>query len=119
MGFTYVRVLVCHPTDWEKQVEVELLVDTGSMLSVVPRQVLEGVGIKPLGKRKLSVFGGQIIERETGTAVVKYEDVFAPAAVAFGEAEDKPILGATALEALGYQVDPVTGKLKYVGILMV
>lgn len=36
----------------------------------------------------------------------------------FGERGDVPVLGATTLEALGYQVDPVTKKLKLVELLM-
>ena len=34
------------------------------------------------------------------------------APVFFGAAKDTPVLGATALEALGYQVDPVSKELK-------
>jgi hypothetical protein len=30
----------------------------------------------------------------------------------FGEPDDTPVLGATALETLGYQVDPVSKRLK-------
>jgi len=33
--------------------------------------------------------------------------------------EDTPILGATALECLGYQPDPVTKKLKPIELLKV
>lgn len=29
MGLTYIKVVVYHPTEWEKEKEVELLVDTG------------------------------------------------------------------------------------------
>jgi predicted aspartyl protease len=36
------------PTIGENQAEVELLVDTGSMITVIPHQVLEKLGIKPL-----------------------------------------------------------------------
>ncbi|GAI21288.1 unnamed protein product, partial [marine sediment metagenome] len=36
-----------------------------------------------------------------------------------GEKEDLPILGVTALESLGYQIDPVTKKLKPVELLMI
>jgi hypothetical protein len=39
--------------------------------------------------------------------------------IVFGEPEDIPVLGATALESLGYQIDPVSKKLKPVELLMV
>ena len=35
----------------------------------------------------------------------------------FAETGDAEVLGVTALETLGLEVDPVTGKLKYVGHL--
>jgi hypothetical protein len=37
----------------------------------------------------------------------------------FGEPGDAAVLGVTALEALGYQLDPVTKRLKLAEILMV
>ena len=36
----------------------------------------------------------------------------------FAEKDDTPCLGATALEAMGLQVDPVTNELKPVELLM-
>jgi hypothetical protein len=38
--------------------------------------------------------------------------------VIFAEKDDTPVLGATALEAMGLQVDPVTKELKPVELLM-
>ncbi|MEM3697348.1 MAG: hypothetical protein QXQ94_07605 [Candidatus Bathyarchaeia archaeon] len=39
--------------------------------------------------------------------------------VIFGEKGDTSILGATSLESLGFQVDPVTKKLKPIEFLMI
>ena len=119
MGFTYTKVLVYHPTEWEREKEVELLVDTGAMVSVIPHQVLTEVGIKPIAKQRVLAFGGGVIEREVGHVGIKVEDTRGGALVAFGEEGDTPILGIPVLESMGYQVDPVTGKLKKVDILMI
>ena len=40
-----------------------------------------------------------------------YEDSIIGTSVIFGEPDDIPVLGVTALEALGYQVDPVSQRL--------
>ena len=40
-----------------------------------------------------------------------YDGAAAGVTVIFGEPDDPPILGVTALESLGYRVDPVTGEL--------
>lgn len=119
MGLTYVKVLVYHPTEWEREKEVELLVDTGAMMSVIPRQVLTEVKIKPVAKQRLRAFGGRVIERDVGHAGIKIEDTRGGALVAFGEEGDTPVLGVPVLEMMGYQVDPVTGKLNKVDILMI
>ena len=46
------------------------------------------------------------MERDAGGALIKYKETCAMISVVFGEEGDTPILGATGLEALGYQVDP-------------
>ena len=46
------------------------------------------------------------------------EDRRGHAPVIFGEKEDKCLLGVTALEALGLEVDVVTGKLKPMKLLL-
>ena len=99
MGFTYVEVELSNPVNPERTVRVEL-------------------GIRPVGKRKLRIFGG-IVEQEVGGALIKYKETYAVVPVVFGEEENTPILGSTGLEALGYQIDPVTKQLKPTELLMV
>lgn len=118
MGSTYVNVVVSNPADWQKSEEVRLPVDTGAIVSVIPRKILQGLEVKSLGKRKIRAFGGQHVERETGGVLVKYDEAQAVVPVAFGEEKDDSVLGATALEALGYEVDPVTKQLKPVELLL-
>lgn len=48
---------------------------------------------------------------------IRYEDYEGDVEVVFAEEGDAQVLGVTALEILGLEVDPVTGKLKYVGHL--
>lgn len=118
MGFTYVKVTVTNPVSALKS-DVELLVDTGALLTAVSRKILESLEIKPIGKRKLRVYGGQVIERSVGAALIKYGETLAGATVVFAEEGDTAVLGATTLEALGYQVDPVTKQLKPTELLMI
>ena len=41
MGFTRLHFTVSHPVELDRSEEVELLVDTGALNSVVPRAILE------------------------------------------------------------------------------
>lgn len=119
MGFTYVEVHLYNPADLARSESIELLVDTGAIFTSVPCNLLEGLGITPVTRRKLKIYGGAIVEREIGGAVMEHEGRRAVVPVVFGEPEDTPIMGATALESLGYQLDPVTKELKPIELLMV
>ena len=107
MGIVHVNVAISNPADPDRGEHLELLVDTGATLSVVPRRVLERLAVSPIGRRDFRGFGG-----ETGIVSMTYDGATAGVTVVFGEEDDPPILGVTALESLGYQVDPVSGELK-------
>jgi predicted aspartyl protease len=111
MGIVHVNVAISNPADPDRGEHLELLVDTGATLSVVPRRVLERLAVSPIGRRDFRGFGG-VISRETGIVSMTYDGATAGVTVVFGEEDDPPILGVTALESLGYQVDPVSGELK-------
>lgn len=119
LGFTYVKVRLHNPADLAISDEVELLVDTGAVLSSVPRSILERLGLTPIERRGLRVYGGAVVERHVGGLVFEYDGNRAMAPVIFGEEKDTSVLGATALEALGYQVDPVTRQLRPTELLMI
>ena len=56
--------------------EVELLVDSGSIHTVIPSEVLEELKIKPIEEMDVEVFRGVIVRRKYGIAVVEYENKF-------------------------------------------
>jgi predicted aspartyl protease len=94
-------------------------VDSEALFTSIPRPILERLGFKPITRQKLRVYGGRIVERDVGGAVVEYGERRAIVPIVFGEPDDTPVLGATALEALGYQVDPVSKRLKPTELLMI
>ena len=112
MGFTTVEVLVHNPEKPAECRAVNLLADTGAMYSIIPRHVLDNLGIKPLYRRRFTLANGERIEREIGGALYRVKEYGGHAPVIFGEEADKPILGVTALEAMGLQVDPMTREVK-------
>jgi predicted aspartyl protease len=118
MGFTYIRVRV-YSIDLAGREEVEVLVDSGALFTSIPRYILERLGLKPVTRQRLRVYGGGVVERDVGGGVVEYGGRRAVVPIVFGEPEDIPVLGATALESLGYQVDPVSKELKPVELLMI
>ena len=118
MGLTRVKVLVINPESGANA-EVELIVDTGSIFTWIDERVLEGIGIRPRRVRSFRTIDGKVVSRRVGVAVIRYGEYEGNVEVVFAEDGDAQVLGVTALETLGLEVDPLTGTLKYVGYLTV
>ena len=118
MDFVKVRVKIGNPEKPSISKEVELIADTGAIYTVVNKKILEEIGIRKRGKRKFKLADGKIVEREVGIIEIEVRETVAYAAVVFGEENDTQVLGVTALEELGMQVDPVTRELKPMELLL-
>jgi clan AA aspartic protease len=111
MGLFEVQVKLANPAAPDRSAEVSLLVDTGATLSWVPRSVLEGLGLRPTSRLSFLLADGRTFDRDVGGALFTVDGRTLPIPVAFGEPGEESVLGATALEALGFAVDPVEKKL--------
>ena len=117
MGFIHVDVDVSNPANPDLSERVQVMVDTGATLSILPASMLDRLGILRLSRRRFRGFGG-VVTREIGGAYMHYDDEVAAVTVVFGAEDDPPIMGVTALEELGLEADPVHGKLNRVDMLM-
>jgi clan AA aspartic protease len=111
MGQFKVKIGVVHPADPGRSAEVELLVDTGATLSWVPREVLERIGAPRVSRMAFCVADGRTVECDTSLAIFKLNGASSGVPVVFAEPGGGHLLGATALESLGYGVDPVQLRL--------
>ena len=98
-------------------VEVEAIVDTGAIYSVVRRDVLEQLGVKPVERRRFRAFGGYV-ERDVGEVGMVLMGRRRIVPVIFGEEGDPAVVGVTALEIFGLEVDVVRGVLKEAELLL-
>jgi len=112
MGLTVLEIEVGNPAVPEVTEKIEFLVDSGAVYSVVPRPVLEKLGIKPLTAEEFRLADGTKIVRKKGIALFRYEGRVGGADVIFGEEGDSVLLGAFTLEALGLVLDPLRRELK-------
>ncbi len=117
MGFIKVRFGVFNPLKPDRVLELEGVVDTGAIYSVIPENVLKELNIKPLEKRRFRAFGGYV-ERDLGEAGIELMGRRRTVTVVFGESNDIVILGITALEAFGLEVDPVKRRLRETELLL-
>ena len=117
MGFIKVKFGIFNPLAPKRSVEAEGVVDTGAMYSVIPRKMLEELEVKPLERRKFRAFGGYI-ERDIGEVGIELMGRRRTVTVIMSEEEDITVLGVTALEAFGLEVDPVKGTLREAELLL-
>ena len=111
MGLTVLKLEVANPANPDVVETVEFLIDSGALYSLVPRAVLQRLGINPLKAQTFRLANGQSIERQIGGALFKYQDRVGGATVIFGEEEDSTILGACTLEWMGLSLDSVRRQL--------
>jgi clan AA aspartic protease len=111
MGLFQVTVKLANPAAPGDSREVALLVDAGATLSWIPREVLQSLKVKPTAKLEFQLADGRVLERDVGAALFTIDGRILAIPVAFAEAGEEPVLGATALEALGFVADPVEQKL--------
>lgn len=112
MGMTVLKVQVSNPAKPKVKEEVEFLVDSGAVYSVVPTPILKRLGIKRLATEEFRLADGSTIRRKKGGALFRYQKRIGVADVIFGEEGDSNLLGALTLEALGLSLDPLKRELR-------
>jgi clan AA aspartic protease len=111
-------VRIANPVDPKRHHDLEFLVDSGATYTIVPEEILCGLGINRRSKRLFILANGEKMERSMGNAEVCYRRRRGAATVIFGEKGDLPVLGATALEALGFILDPFHRTLKALALTL-
>ena len=86
---------------------IEVMVDTGSEVSWLPKKELLGIGITPRGKKRFAMANKQIIERDIGYAILTAEGYSTIDEVVFAEDSDMPLLGVRTLEGFSVMVDNI------------
>lgn len=112
MGATHVTVTIRNPGDPEKRWEGEFLVDMGAIDSLVPRDCLESIGLKPKAQRFYELADGSELKMDVTTGDIEFMGEIVGGTIIFGDPGTEPILGVTALESVGIEVDPRNQTLK-------
>ena len=95
----------------ERYEPLEALVDTGSTYTWVPGDLLQRLGVEPVGRREFETADGRVIERDVAVAMARYDGQALPTLVVFGEEGSRPLLGAYTLEGFGLAADPLRKRL--------
>ena len=89
----------------------DVMVDTGSEYSWIPRDILEELQVAPLRIDAFQTADGRVVRREVGFALISAGGRIAASAVVFAEPGDMALLGAHTLEGLNLRVDSTTKRL--------
>ncbi|MXY98833.1 MAG: clan AA aspartic protease [Gemmatimonadetes bacterium] len=119
MGTTYVNVTIRNPAEPHRSWTGKFLVDSGAYDSLVPKEHLEEIGLKPRGSRDYFLADGKPLTLEATVAEIEFEGVIVGGTIAFGPEGTEPLLGVTALESGGFEIDTRNERLKRLpGVMM-
>ena len=107
MGATYVDVTIRNPADPQQSWTGKFLVDTSAFDSLVPRTHLE-----TRGRREYVLADGKPIALDITIAEIEFEGEIVGGTIAYGDEDAEPLLGVTALDSGGFEVDPRNEELK-------
>ena len=96
----------------------DVVVDTGSELTWVPRAVLESLGVTREWTQGFRVADGRALQRDVGFAIVHCANHTAPDIIVFAEPGDMVLLGARSLEGLNLRIDVVRKVLVDAGPIL-
>ena len=112
MGATHVTVRITNPAAPERFWEGLFLVDTGATDSLVPRPHLEAIGLEPRGQRTYELADGSELVMDVTVAEIEFMGEIVGGTIIMGADSAEPLLGVTALESVGIEVDPLNQRLK-------
>ena len=87
------------------------MVDTRASDTLVPRAMLERLGVPVQGSWPFTMADDREIEYDIGQTVIRIGDTSRTVLVVFGEPGETTLLGATSLETFHLAVDPVHQRL--------
>jgi len=89
---------------------VQVLVDSGSELTWLPKELLFGIKVSPVRRRSFSTATKQLVTRDTSYAIVSAEGFETVDEVVFAEPGDMLLLGVRTLEGFGVLVDNIAHR---------
>ncbi len=112
MGILHVTATVRNPADPSRSWSGRFLVDTGAIDSLVPRQHLDAIGLVPKRQRVYELADGREITMDVTSGDIEFLGELTAGVIICGDPDAEPLLGVTALESAGIEVDPQNQRLK-------
>ena len=115
---TEIIVEIANPQDRAHWSSLKVIADTGAIFSVLPRTILEDLGIAPYAEETFHLADGREIRRQLGDVFLRIDGKERTVPTIFGEPTNSPLLGVTALEILGFTLDSRSQRLEPTKMLL-
>ena len=109
MGLAEVTVIIHGP--WGSR-RSRLVADTRSSYTWIGAELLSELGVKPIGPQTFKTIDKRLIERPVADVLIEYDNAKRYCPVAFAEEGDANVLGATAMEIIGLEIDSSTREIR-------
>ena len=110
MGTITVTIQVGDPHG-EQFEELDIIVDTGSTYTAVPRAILERLGVPVDRSMPSKTADGRMVPVDVGETTIRLQELQFHTPVIFAEEDEPSLLGVVTLEQAALVVDPVEGRL--------
>ena len=117
MGLLFVDGTIASTAAPRRKRTLRFLVDTGAFYTMVPRDVLADLAIRPIRRETFEFADGRKARWQVGEARVAVNGREATRLVVFGKRGTQPLLGADTLEGLALTVDPRRRRLVPMAVL--
>lgn len=107
MGTFSIRATLSHPEHRERQITLDLLVDTGATWSLIPPEAARVLGVEPFETRPVRTADGRRLDLPLAQAWITVEGRSLITPCLIGSPGVPALLGAVTMEALGLAPDPV------------
>jgi clan AA aspartic protease len=112
MSIFKISVTAVNPKEEDRVTQpTEALVDTGSELTWLPKEMLKKIGIMPRQKKSFMTATGERVERQVGYAILRAEGFETNDEVVFAEKGDMILIGVRTLEGFSVTVDNIGHRL--------
>jgi clan AA aspartic protease len=110
-GITFTKAKISNPRNPRRIAELEFLIDTGAIYSVIPSPTARKLALTKLDREEFTLADGTRRSYDIGEAFFELGERRATSKVVFGPPNVTPLLGALTLESLGLMVNPVTREV--------
>jgi clan AA aspartic protease len=112
VGITFTKARLTNPRRADAaEIEIEFLVDSGAIFSVVPGSILDALGVSRKHRQEFTLADGTHVTYDVGEVTFAVGDLEATSRVVFAPEGVTPLLGALTLESLALILNPVTREL--------